>query len=98
MMILITYDVAMSDISAGQRRLRKIVKLCTNYGVRVQYSVFECDIDSTQWVTLKAALLQAFDPKVDSLRFYLLGKNWRNHVEHYGAKKAIDIYGDTIII
>ncbi|RVT40639.1 CRISPR-associated endonuclease Cas2 [Rheinheimera sediminis] len=44
MMVLITYDVSF-DNEGGQRRLRHIAKICQNYGTRVQYSVFECDID-----------------------------------------------------
>jgi len=41
MFILITYDVSTAD-AAGRKRLRKVAKLCVNYGMRVQNSVFEC--------------------------------------------------------
>lgn len=97
MMVLITYDVSFES-ETGKRRLRQIAKICQDYGTRVQYSVFECDIDPTQWVHLKAKLLSTFDEKTDSLRFYMLGKNWRSKVEHHGAKAAIDLFGDTLII
>lgn len=97
MMVLITYDVSFES-ETGKRRLRQIAKICQDYGTRVQYSVFECDIDPTQWVRLKAKLLSTFDEKTDSLRFYMLGKNWRSKVEHHGAKAAIDLFGDTLII
>ncbi len=97
MMVLVTYDVCLSD-SSGNRRLRQIAKLCLDYGVRVQYSVFECDISPDQWVKFKAKLLSLYEPTVDSLRFYQLGKNWRHRVEHHGAKVAIDIYQDNLII
>lgn len=97
MMVLITYDVSFES-ETGERRLRQIAKICQDYGTRVQYSVFECDIDSTQWVQLKAELFSTFDEKTDSLRFYMLGKNWRSKVEHHGAKAAIDLFGDTLII
>lgn len=39
MLVLITYDVSFDD-PAGARRLRRIAKHCLDYGVRVQYSVF----------------------------------------------------------
>ncbi len=97
MMVLITYDVSFSDFG-GQKRLRHLAKTCLDYGVRVQYSVFECDIAPDQWVVLKEKLLSIYNPDVDSLRFYMLGKNWRNRVEHHGAKAATDIFQDTLII
>ena len=39
MLMLITYDISFDD-PQGQKRLRQIAKLCLDYGVRVQYSVF----------------------------------------------------------
>lgn len=97
MMVLITYDVSF-DTEGGQRRLRHIAKICQNYGTRVQYSVFECDIDPAQWVALKSKLLSTYDDSVDSLRFYMLGKNWRSKVEHHGAKATLDLFADPLII
>lgn len=97
MMVLITYDVSF-DTEGGKRRLRQISKICQNYGTRVQYSVFECDIDPAQWVVLKSKLLSTYDDSVDSLRFYMLGKNWRSKVEHHGAKATLDLFADPIII
>ena len=40
MLMLITYDISLAD-PEGQTRLRRIAKHCLDYGVRVQYSVFE---------------------------------------------------------
>lgn len=40
MMLVVTYDVDTSD-TAGQKRLRKVAKICERYGMRVQNSVFE---------------------------------------------------------
>lgn len=73
MMVLITYDVSFED-GAGEKRLRHIAKICLDYGVRVQYSVFECEVSPDQWVVLQDKLFNAYDPSVDSLRFYKLGK------------------------
>lgn len=97
MMILVTYDVSFEN-EGGQRRLRNLAKVCLDYGMRVQYSVFECEVDATQWLMFKEKLLSIYDPDVDSLRFYKLGKNWHNKVEHHGAKVAIDIFRDTLIL
>lgn len=97
MLVLVTYDVSVAT-AAGRRRLRNISKTCVDYGVRVQYSVFECDIEPAQWVKLKARLLDQYDSKKDSLRFYYLGANWRGNVEHHGAKPAPDLLEDTLIV
>ena len=97
MMVLITYDVAMNSES-GSTRLRHTAKICQDYGTRVQYSVFECEVDPAQWVELKAKLFREYDKEIDSLRFYMLGKNWRGKVEHHGAKPAVDLFADTLII
>ena len=95
MMVLVTYDVK-TDSLGGSRRLRNVSKACKNHGQRVQYSVFECVVDPAQWVALKANLEDIIDPELDSLRYYFLGANWKNRIEHVGAKKAYDPDGAMI--
>ena len=95
MMVLITYDVS-TESDGGKRRLRRVSRACRDFGQRVQYSVFECDVDPAQWVKLKDRLAQEIDVKVDSLRFYHLGSNWQPKVEHVGAKPALDLDGPII--
>lgn len=96
MLVLVTYDVN-TETPAGRRRLRRIAKTCQNYGQRVQFSVFECNVDPAQWVKLRAKLLHEMDPKLDSLRFYFLGSNWQGKVEHEGAKEPRDLEGTLIL-
>ena len=95
MMVLITYDVDTTD-AAGRNRLRRVGKACLDYGQRVQFSVFECEVSPAEWTLLRARLCEIIDPEKDSLRFYMLGKNWRRRVEHVGAKPAID-FDDPLI-
>lgn len=95
-MVLISYDVNM-EAGAGARRLRRISKKCQDYGQRVQYSVFECIVDPAQWAVLRASLVDEIDPKKDSLRFYFLGANWKNRVEHVGARAGIDQEGPLVL-
>ncbi|WP_042357359.1 CRISPR-associated endonuclease Cas2 [Bacillus rubiinfantis] len=95
MLVLITYDVSTVD-SKGKKRLRKVSKECQNYGQRVQNSVFECNVDATQFTLLKLRLMDIIDPDKDSLRFYQLGNNYKNKVEHVGVKESIDIDGPLI--
>jgi CRISPR-associated protein Cas2 len=96
MLILVSYDVMTSDVG-GQRRLRRVAKACKDYGKRVQFSVFECEVDPAQWTVLKNKLLKEIDEEKDSLRFYYLGSNWERRIEHIGAKKPVD-FNDTMII
>lgn len=96
MLVLVTYDVSTVSI-AGQRRLRLVSKVCQNYGQRVQNSVFECVVDSTQFTVLKLKLLDIIDQKNDSLRFYQLGNNYKNKVEHFGVRGSIDLEGPLIL-
>lgn len=95
MLVLVTYDVQTSAVS-GAKRLRKVAKKCEEYGVRVQNSVFECVVDATQLKKLQLDLEKIIDPDCDSLRFYILGKNYTNKVVHIGAKEALDVDGSLI--
>lgn len=96
MMVLVTYDVR-TDTASGQKRLRKVAKICENFGQRVQNSVFECLVDPAQWTVLRKRLTDVTDQRQDSLRFYFLGKNWKKRVEHVGAKETYDPEGPLVI-
>jgi CRISPR-associated protein Cas2 len=95
MMVLVSYDVAMNE--NGQKRLRRVARACKDYGQRVQFSVFECNVDLAQWTVLRQRLIDEIIPGTDSLRFYFLGSNWKNRIEHIGAKKAVDLEGPLIV-
>jgi CRISPR-associated protein Cas2 len=95
MMVLITYDVN-TETEAGKSRLRKVAKKCQDYGQRVQNSVFECLIDPARLKQLQMALEKLIDPKVDSLRYYYLGDEWRGRIVHVGAKSSLDLEGTLI--
>lgn len=95
MMVLVSYDVSTQD-RAGERRLRQISKACLDFGQRVQFSVFEIEVDAAQWVALKARLTGIIEPQQDSLRFYYLGRQWKSKVEHIGAKPVLDLNGTLV--
>ncbi|MCB2188426.1 MAG: CRISPR-associated endonuclease Cas2 [Deltaproteobacteria bacterium] len=96
MMVLVCYDVN-TENSAGRRRLRRVAKVCCNYGQRVQNSVFECLVDPALWTMMRASLMREADLETDSLRFYFLGANWRKRVEHQGAKPVFDPEGPLVV-
>ena len=90
MLMLVSYDVSTVN-RAGRSRLRRIAKACLNWGIRVQNSVFECNVNPAQWVQLKAQLEDIFDPETDSLRYYNLGDHYSTRIEHVGAKPTLDV-------
>lgn len=96
MLVLITYDVS-TKTAAGAKRLSKVAKVCTNFGQRVQNSVFECIVDSTQLAMLKKQISDIIDVETDSVRYYVLGDNYSRRVEHVGAKKTIDM-SDVLLV
>lgn len=96
MMVLITYDVDFTEKS-GAARLRKVAAVCSDYGVRVQNSVFEMIIDSVQLEEIKQKLLRIIDKECDSVRFYHMGKNWDNKITSIGKSSKIN-QEDTLML
>ena len=96
MLVLITYDVN-TETAAGRKRLRHVAKQCVNYGKRVQNSVFECIMDAAKCREVQHKLEKIIDKDKDSLRFYFLGNNYKNKVQHIGAKPSFNVE-DTLII
>lgn len=96
MLVLVTYDVKTLE-EGGKKRLRQVARACEDFGQRVQFSVFEIEVDPAQWIKLKARLEGIIRPAHDSLRYYYLGSNWARKVEHVGAKPAADLNGPLII-
>ncbi|MTH65602.1 CRISPR-associated endonuclease Cas2 [Paracoccus shanxieyensis] len=96
MLVLVTYDVNTLDVG-GKKRLRQVARACEDYGQRVQFSVFEIEVDPAQWTRLKARFEGIIRAEVDSLRYYYLGSNWSRRVEHVGAKPAVDLNGPLIL-
>lgn len=96
MFVLITYDVNITSPN-GAKRLRKVSKACLDYGKRVQNSVFECVLTESQFIILKNQLNGIIDEKQDSVRFYLLGNNWKRRIETIGKNFGMDFTGELII-
>jgi CRISPR-associated protein Cas2 len=95
--ILVTYDIADTESREGARRLRKVAIVCKDYGQRVQFSVFECEIDEMQFEVFRAKLLKVIDQETDSLRFYKLMGGRERAVEAYGVDKYVD-FNEPLIL
>jgi len=96
MMVLVTYDVN-TETAAGRKRLRKVADLCQDYGQRVQNSVFECLIDQALFRMFQNKLDAIINKETDSIRYYFLGKDWQNKVQHVGAKVSVRLDKPLIV-
>jgi len=59
MLTLVAYDIA------DPKRLHRVAKVCENWGIRIQYSVFECRLDAECFDRFWADLLAEMDLTVD---------------------------------
>lgn len=94
---LVSYDVNTED-KDGRRRLARVAKACKNFGQRVQYSVFECSVNETEYERLRHKLVGIIDPERDSLRIYRLKGLRSDYIESYGLDRYIDFDEDTLIV
>lgn len=88
MMLVVAYDVN-TETTAGKRRLRQVAKTCMKYGQRVQNSVFECLVTSSERLTLIHELEKIMDTDNDSLRLYNLGSRYSARIEHRGTQRHL---------
>ncbi len=96
MFILVTYDVETVS-EQGQKRLRQVARICKDYGLRVQNSVFECEVTEAQYTILKNKINTVIDPKLDSIRLYHLNKNKKHSIEMLGIINSYEV-NDVIIL
>ena len=64
---LVCYDIA------DDKRLRKVFKICKNHGTHLQYSVFECDLNSRERLRLERELKDVIKHDDDQVLFVSLG-------------------------
>jgi CRISPR-associated protein Cas2 len=68
MIYLITYDLPSNP--EGDRRRAKLARKLEAFGIRVQWSVFECELSPALYRQLREAMKDIIDPGEDSLRIY----------------------------
>ena len=88
-MYLVAYDVE-TTTPEGERRLRRVAKICEGFGQRVQKSVFEVVCDRGTYLKLRASLLSVIDPQRDSLRIYNLPEDAIRRIERHGRSASFD--------
>lgn len=92
MRYVISYDISNDKIR------RKVVKVLEGVGFRVQYSVFEADLNGKQYETLQKRLKRYVRPKsTDSIRFYRLCADCEHEVKVYGTDLSRSLGGVLMI-
>lgn len=76
--LVVSYDIG------DDKRRRRVMKQMENFGRRVQYSVFECELRPEQIATLKGRLAPLVKEKEDSIRFYYLPEDAVGRIETMG--------------
>jgi CRISPR-associated protein Cas2 len=90
-LVIISYDIV------DTKRRTKLAKKLLNFGMRVQYSVFECELDAKQIAAMKKQVLEYVDLEKDSLRLYKLCETCVQQIESFGIKKGWE-EEETIVI
>lgn len=82
MFTIISYDVV------EDKRRTRVAKLLEGYGKRVQYSVFECDLNQQELRAVGRELRSLIDLNTDSVRCYRLDEAAVQRIAIYGIGKV----------
>jgi CRISPR-associated protein Cas2 len=94
--VLVSYDIE-TVTPEGRRRASKIRKLCKSFGVRVQYSIFECVVGDSEFAKLRSGLLATMNPTADSVRLYFIPEDASRKTEHHGINEPLDPEGPLVL-
>ena len=89
MLILVSYDVV------DDRRRTRLAHSLKDFGRRVQYSVFECELDDRQIELLQSRVVGFIETEEDSVRIYKFCAACRARVEILGLggpSEAPDVF------
>lgn len=64
---LVCYDIC------DEKRLRRVAEICGDFGIRLQYSVFECDLNAGERTQMEVKLIEVINQEVDQVLFVNLG-------------------------
>jgi CRISPR-associated protein Cas2 len=84
------------DTPSNSRR-RKLAKLLEGYGLRVQWSVFECNLRREQLQQLRQRLERLIVPEADSVRLWPVPERSCALVVHLGRTTAAADWQDRVI-
>lgn len=89
---LIAYDIREPG------RLRAVAKIMTGFGLRMQYSVFVCDLTAAERLQLFTDLLDVIDTRTDCIASVRLGDpRDRDLFTFFGPQPRMDPAGPVIV-
>jgi CRISPR-associated protein Cas2 len=94
--VLVTYDVNTATRD-GEVRLARVAAICEKYGVRVQYSVFECRLTEKSLAKLTIELEDTIDFGLDSIHIYRFAGTIRDARMVLGRARSREL-GDPWIL
>lgn len=78
MLTLVAYDVP------DDKRRTKLAHALKDFGERVQYSVFECNLEEKELAALTKRVLKLVDLEDDSVRIYRVCAECKGNIEIHG--------------
>lgn len=84
MFVTVSYDIP------DDKRRNKIARTLKDYGERIQYSVFECNITNEQYLQLLKRITNIVLPEKDTVRFYRLCKECKEKIRIVGLGKVTE--------
>lgn len=96
MRAIVIYDIATAG-DHGPRRLRRIASVCESYGIRVQYSVFECSLTDTLFTAFVHELNDVLDDQLDRVTIYRFPESIQKFRTDLGKPTAFGAEGSWII-
>lgn len=88
--VLVTYDID-TTTPAGERRLTRVARVCEGFGVRAQFSVFECRLSRVALARLMSLLHDEIDPARDSINIYRFNGTIQEARISLGLRKAHEL-------
>jgi len=64
MLTLVGYDIC------DPRRLQRVARVCEDFGMRVQYSIFECHLEEQKFERFWSRLMEEIEPSEDRIVAY----------------------------
>ena len=68
MYVMVSYDIV------DDKTRYKVMKFLKDFGNRVQYSVFECNIDEERFKRIKKGVENLINKREDKVRYYFICK------------------------
>jgi CRISPR-associated protein Cas2 len=89
---IVAYDIC------HPKRLRKVARICEDFGLRKQYSVFLCRLNATDFVKLRARLHDVMKHDEDQVLFIPLCSKCAEGIESIGLPTEPVASRDVVIV